>query len=76
VAAFAPLVSPTFFFLLSLPLLFAAFVLAIVSLVRGRITGGICLLLGLLPAFIMAFVAVTERGKILSRQTIEARSTP
>jgi len=65
-----------FFFLLSLPLLFAAFVLAIVSLVRGRVTGGICLLIGLLPAFMMAFVAVTERDKILNRQPVETRSTP
>jgi DNA-directed RNA polymerase subunit RPC12/RpoP len=76
VAAFAPLVSPAFFFLLSLPLLFAAFVLAIVSLVRGRVTGGICLLIGLFPAFMMAFVSVTDRDKILNRQPIETRSTP
>src|SRR5437016_6079396 len=76
VAAFAPLVSPTFFFLLSLPLLFAALVLAIVSLVRGRVTGGICLLIGLFPAFIMAFVLVTEREKILNPQHSETRSTP
>jgi DNA-directed RNA polymerase subunit M/transcription elongation factor TFIIS len=75
-AAFLPLLHPSLFFLLSLPLLFAAFVLAIVSLVRGRVTGGICLLIGLFPAFMMAFVVVTERGKILSRQTIETRSTP
>ena len=63
VAAFAPLVSPAFFFLLSLPLLFAAFVLAIVSLVRGRVTGGICLLIGLFPALIMSFVSLTQREK-------------
>jgi hypothetical protein len=37
----------------------------------GRVTGGVCLLIGLFPAFMMAFVAVTEKGKILSRQTIE-----
>jgi uncharacterized membrane protein YphA (DoxX/SURF4 family) len=47
----------------ALPLLFAAFVLAIVSLVRGRVTGGICLLIGLFPAFMMAFVSVTDREK-------------
>jgi undecaprenyl pyrophosphate phosphatase UppP len=64
-----------FFFLLSLPLLFAAFVLAIVSLVRGRVTGGICLLIGLFPAFMMAFVSLTERDKLLGGQRIETRST-
>jgi hypothetical protein len=68
VAAFAPLLSPSLFFILSLPLLFAAFVLAIVSLVRGRVTGGICLLVGLFPALMMAFVALTERDKLLNRQ--------
>ncbi len=76
VAAFAPLLSPSLFFLLSLPLLFAAFVLAIVSLVRGRVTGGICLLVGLFPALMMAFVTLTERDKLLNRQSIETRSTP
>jgi hypothetical protein len=76
VAAFAPLVSPAFFFLLSLPLLFAAFVLAIVSLVRGRVTGGICLLIGLFPAFMMAFVSVTDRDKMLNRQPVKTHSTP
>jgi hypothetical protein len=73
-AAFAPLLHPSLFFLLSLPLLFAAFVLTIVSLVRGRITGGICLLIGLFPAFIMAFAALTDRDKLLNRQAIEAHS--
>src|SRR5437867_13433926 len=78
VAAFAPLVSPTLFFLLSLPLLFAAFVLAIVSLVRGRVTGGICLLIGLLPAFMMAFLSTDRdfRDRMLNRQPVETRSTP
>jgi hypothetical protein len=52
-AAFAPLLHPSLFFVLSLPLLFAAFVLAIVSLVRGRVTGGICLLVGLFPKVAM-----------------------
>ena len=61
VAAFAPLFSPSLFFLLSLPLLFGAFVLAIVSLVRGRVLGGILLLIGLFPALMMAFVGLTER---------------
>jgi hypothetical protein len=41
----------------------------------GRVTGGVCLLIGLFPAFMMAIVAVTEKSKILSRQTIETRST-
>jgi VIT1/CCC1 family predicted Fe2+/Mn2+ transporter len=36
-AAFIPLLHPSLFFLLSLSLLFAAFVLAIVSLVRVRV---------------------------------------
>jgi hypothetical protein len=39
------------------------------------VIGGVCLLIGLFPAFMMAFVAVTEKGKILSRQTIETRWT-
>ncbi len=76
VAAFAPLLSPSLFFLLSLPLLFAAFVLAIVSLVRGRVTGGICLLLGLFPAFMMAFVSLTERDKMLQHQATKIQSAP
>jgi DNA-directed RNA polymerase subunit RPC12/RpoP len=76
VAAFAPLVSPTLFFLLSLPLLFAAFVLAIVSLVRGRVVGGICLLVGLFPALMMAFVTLTDRDKLLNRQPVQTHSTP
>jgi VIT1/CCC1 family predicted Fe2+/Mn2+ transporter len=63
--AFAPLLSPVFFVLLSLPLLFAAFVLAILSLARGKITGGILLLIGLMFAFAMSFAALTERDKIL-----------
>jgi integral membrane sensor domain MASE1 len=64
------------FFLLSLPLLFAAFVLAIVSLVRGRVVGGICLLIGLFPALMMAFVTLTEREKLLNRQPVQTHSTP
>ena len=76
VAALAPLLSPSLFFILSLPLLLAAFVLAIVSLVRGRVMGGICLLVGLLPALMMAFVALTDRDKLLHHQPIENRSTP
>ncbi|PYK39736.1 MAG: hypothetical protein DME49_03085 [Verrucomicrobia bacterium] len=77
-AAFAPLLHPSLFFVLSLPLLFAAFVLAIVSLVRGRVTGGICLLVGLFPALMMAFVALTDRDKLLRHQSqsIETHSTP
>src|SRR6266508_956777 len=76
VAAFASLVSPTRFCLLSLPLLFAAFVLAIVSLVRGRVVGGICLLIGLFPALMMAFVTLTDRDKLLNREHVQTHSTP
>jgi hypothetical protein len=68
IAAFAPLVHPFLFFILSPPLLFAAFVLAIVSLVRGRVTGGVCLLVGLFPALMMAFGTLTERDKLLNHQ--------
>jgi DNA-directed RNA polymerase subunit RPC12/RpoP len=75
VAAFAPLLHPFLFFILSLPLLFAAFVLAIVSLVRGRAVGGICLLVGLFPASMMAFVTLTDRGKLLSRQHESGRKS-
>src|SRR5437773_9221587 len=39
VAAFLPLANPRLFFLGSLPLLLTAFVLAIVSIVRGKVGG-------------------------------------
>ena len=53
VAAFLPLVSPVLFFLGSLPLFLTAFVLAIVSIVRGKVGGGLLLLVGLVFAFMM-----------------------
>ena len=64
-AAFAPLLDQTLFFLISLPLLFAAFVLAIVSIARGKIGGGILLLIGLAFAFVCSIAALTDRDKIL-----------
>ena len=64
-AAFAPLLDQTLFFLISLPLLFAAFVLAIVSIARGKIGGGILLLIGLAFAFVCSIGALTDRDKIL-----------
>ncbi len=45
IAAFGPLFSQTML-VLSVPLLIAAFVLAIISMVKGRIAGGIALLMG------------------------------
>jgi hypothetical protein len=33
----------------------------------GRVTGGVCLLIGLFAAFMMAFVAVTEKGKSFAK---------
>jgi hypothetical protein len=69
---FAPLASPVLFFLLSLPLLVAAFVLAIVSLARGKIGSGIGLLILTFVAFMMSITIVTNPdiarnpGKFLS----------
>ena len=68
VAAFAPLLHPTLFFLASLPLLIAAFVLAIVSLVRGKVGGGIALMVGVFFAFMMSIVTLTERDRLLSAE--------
>jgi undecaprenyl pyrophosphate phosphatase UppP len=64
-AAFIPLLHPSLFFLLSLPMLFTAFLLAIVAIVKGRVTGGIFLLIGLLPAFMMSFTCLVDREKLL-----------
>lgn len=61
----APLAHESFFFLVSLPFLLAAFVLAIVSIVKGRLTGGIILLVAILPAFIASCGSMTDRDKIL-----------
>ena len=67
IAAFIPLVDGVLFFVASLPLLIAAFVLAIVSIVRGKIAGGILLLMGIFFAFPMSCVAMTDRQEILHR---------
>jgi hypothetical protein len=64
VAAFLPPVSPTLFFLGSLPLLLTAFVLAIVSIVRGKVGGGLFLLVGLVFAFAMSVVSLVDRDHL------------
>jgi len=68
-AAFLPLASSMFFFFLSLPLLLAAFVLAIVSLVRGGIAGGIILLIGIFFALPISFLSLISRSEILKTTT-------
>jgi hypothetical protein len=65
IAVFAPVAHPVLFFLASLPLLLAAFVLAIVAIVRGKITSGILLLMGLVLALPMSFGMLVDREKIL-----------
>jgi hypothetical protein len=69
IGMFAPLVNPILFFLASLPLLTAAFVLAIMSIVRGKIAGGILLLMGIFFAFPMSCVAMIDRQEILQRSS-------
>jgi hypothetical protein len=68
-AAFLPLANPVLFFLGSLPLLLAAFVLAIVSIVRGKVVGGVCLLAGLVLAFTMSVVSIVSRAELLHPPT-------
>ena len=68
-AAFLPLANPVLFILGSLPLLLAAFVLAIVSIVRGKIGGGICLLVGLILAFTMSLVSMVNWDGLLHHPT-------
>src|SRR5437879_2969404 len=68
-AAFLPLVNPVFFFLGSLPLLLAAFVLAIVSIVHGKVVGGVGLLAGLVLAFTMSVVSLVNRDELLHHPT-------
>jgi hypothetical protein len=64
-AAFAPLLHPVCFFLISLPFLVAAFVLAIVSIVRGKVGSGIALLAGTMIAFLMSIASMTiDRDKL------------
>ena len=62
-AALLPLAVPAFFFFLSLPLLTAAFVLAIVALVRGGIFGGIFLLVLVFFAFPVSIVTMIAATK-------------
>jgi hypothetical protein len=64
-AAFLPLANPALFFLGPLPLLLAAFVLAIVSIVRGKVVAGVCLLAGLVLAFTTSVVSIVSRDELL-----------
>jgi hypothetical protein len=74
VAAFIPLVNWAFFFVLSLPLVLAAFVLAIVSLARGGITGGVILMIGVFLAFPISILTLLNREQILkSSQRVRER---
>jgi hypothetical protein len=63
-AAFLPLIHPAMI-VLSAALLMAAFVLAIVSIARGKVGGGIALMVGLMLAFAMSIATLTDRDKIL-----------
>jgi hypothetical protein len=65
VAVFISLVHPVLFVFTSLPFLITGFVLAILSIVRGKIAGGLCLLAGTIIALCLSFVAVTDRDHIL-----------
>jgi hypothetical protein len=74
VAAFIPLVNWAFFWFLSLPLVLATFVLAIVSLVRGGITGGVILMIGVFLAFPISILTALNREQILkSSQRVRER---
>jgi hypothetical protein len=76
-AAFLPLFSSIFFFFFSLPFMIAAFVLAIVSLVRGGIAGGIILLIAVFFAFpvsIMTMIAATKSRADHARVVHQERS--
>ena len=64
-AVFAPLLHEICFFLISLPLLLAAFVLAIVSIVRGKVGGGVLLLAGLVLALPSSCSMMIDREKML-----------
>ena len=78
-AALLPLAVPAFFFFISLPLLTAAFVLAIVALVRGGIFGGIFLLVLVFFAFpvsIVTMIAATksrvDRARAVRQEHVDA----
>jgi len=43
-----------------------AFVLAIVSIVRGKVGGGLCLLVGLIFAFVMSVVSTEKRDDLFA----------
>jgi hypothetical protein len=68
-AAFLPLANPVLFVLGSLPLFLTAFVLAIVSIVRGKIGGGLCLLVGLIFTFMISLVCLVDRDNLLHHPT-------
>jgi len=44
-------------------------VLAIVSIVRGKVGGGLCLLVGLIFAFMMSLVCLVDRDNLLHHPT-------
>jgi hypothetical protein len=78
-AALLPLAVPAFFFFISLPLLTAAFVLAIVALVRGGIFGGIFLLLLVFFAFPVSIVTMiagtksrVDRARAVRQEHVDA----
>jgi len=78
-AALLPLANPLFFFFFSLPLLLAAFVLAIVSLVQQKIAGGIVLMISLfiaLPVSIATMIAATksrvDRASAVRQEHVDA----
>jgi hypothetical protein len=70
-AALIPLLWAPLFIFISLPLLLAAFVLAIMAIVKGKLTSGVLLLIGLVFAFGMGFTAMIDPEKIsiISRPT-------
>jgi len=80
-AAFSPFFSPLFFFVFSLPLLIAAFVLAIVAIAQGRSASGIALMIGVFLAAPFAIVAMTSGSMIRAQSAaihrkIEKRELP
>ena len=66
-AAFLPLVHPVLF-LASVALLIASFVLAILAIVRGKVSGGVLLLIGIFFAFPTSCVSLIDREKLLHRE--------
>ena len=66
-AAFLPLLSPVLF-LASIALLIASFILAIIAIVRGKVTGGILLMIGIFFAFPTSCVTLMDREKLLHHE--------